>query len=546
MSSELQSDLQKNYRTLIGEKKLQDVKQLMERTHTDPLEYLVQIGYRTYLDEDVPDRVKLFYFLKLYDITAVMPENVTLRRICEIALHLDSLLMIETLIKRLHLEPALFKEIQAPVHKAFRDLLHVGQFNQIARLMTLTGITPSEDIIQRAYRTYLLEGRFISLMGLREHTGINPDKKVTSEVLKWYFANYTMLRQLNFADIESQRRVSDESTTWLEWIEELSKISGLKLCFRCGQQNRDSAQTCSNCRASFSGEPQLGRIETPPPMHTQLIEKPLIGHTILKERFRILRLLGRGGMGEIYLAEDARLQRKVAIKSIIAQYIQDQSAHGHLLREAQLASRLDHPNICTIFEIIEEEGNEYIVMQFIDGVTLDKHIKDVALDRHAAVEIGLQIADGIMAAHEQGILHRDLKLANIMLDRNGRIKILDFGLAKTMEPATAPLPNPGGFVYGTPAYMSPEQILGLDVDMRSDIFSFGVILYELVAHKNPFVGRDQGATLFNVLHNEPAFAGIAPDELAALLQRALHKDRAMRYESFRELYAELLKIQPLV
>jgi predicted Ser/Thr protein kinase len=552
MTSERNPELQKAFRSLITEKRLHELKNLIDQCGSEPLDYLTQIGYRTYLDDEGSDQIKLFYFLKLFDITQVAPENVSLRRVCEIALRMESLLMLETLVKRLHLEPRSFRDVSPAVHKAFRAFLHRGQFNQVARLIALTDITPDEQVIQRGYRTLLMEGRFVSVRGLQEHTRVKPDMKIISDVLKWYFASYSALRQLNYADLESQKKISEESNTWLEWIDEISSLGGLRLCFRCGFQNREDARSCGGCKTPFAGDAQAAAGQKPAaqaPVPTIPLGRQMVGMSILNDRFRILRQLGRGGMGEIFLAEDARLHRQVAIKTISADTPLDPAARTRLLREAQIASQLDHPNICTVLEIAEHDGLDCIVMQYVEGETLEKRIQQGPLDLELVLDFAAQIADGVGAAHEKGILHRDLKPANIMIDRSGRIRILDFGLAKyagQLSRDSSPMVTRENVIMGTPAYMSPEQILNLELDPRSDMFSFGTILYEMATGRNPFSGPDQAVTLFNVLHTDVDIGPRFPPDLTALLLCALNKDRNQRFKNFTELRVALSEIRPAV
>jgi serine/threonine protein kinase len=268
-------------------------------------------------------------------------------------------------------------------------------------------------------------------------------------------------------------------------------------------------------------------------------------------RFQVIRSLGKGGMGEILLAREVKLGREVAIKSISADSLCDNGAKARFRREAQAAARLDHANIRAIYEIAEEDGREFIVMEYVDGVTLDQllKMKPLALDR--VIDIAAQIADGMAAAQGQRIVHRDIKPGNIMIDRSGRVKILDFGLAR-ISPAAGPSGAPEdrcdrelaekGFVLGTAAYISPEQARGLELDGRSDIFSYGVVLYELIENRNPFAAAEDAVTLYNVLHREVRFSRRVPAALRAIVQKALRKDREQRYRDFREIRKDLLAL----
>jgi serine/threonine protein kinase len=268
---------------------------------------------------------------------------------------------------------------------------------------------------------------------------------------------------------------------------------------------------------------------------------------IIYQRFRVIKVLGRGGMGEIYLAEDNKLHRKVAIKSISGDFRRDRDAKARFRREAQAASLLDHPNICTIYEIAAENDREYIVMQYVDGITLEqlKKIKPLALGK--IVDIALQITEGMIAAHTRNIMHLDVKPGNIMIDKSGKVKILDFGLAEIC-PGKTPnreksRPEPGlnenDIVMGTASYMSPEQAEGRELDGRSDIFSFGVVLYELLERKNPFYERENNVTLYNILHKEIKLSQDIPQPLQEIVHKALQKDRDRRYNDFGEIKKDL-------
>lgn len=263
----------------------------------------------------------------------------------------------------------------------------------------------------------------------------------------------------------------------------------------------------------------------------------------IKDRFKVIKKLGKGGMGEVFLCEDVKLRRMVAVKSILTRTMSDTSAKARFLREAQTASRLDHPNICTVYEVYEEGFHEYIVMQYVDGVTLDQIIKVKPLGIHRFLDIALQICDGMVEAHEKGIIHRDIKPGNIMVDKKGVVRILDFGLAKFREdvPSKSEEANltEKGIVLGTVSYLSPEQAAGKVVDHETDIFSFGILLYEMLEGKNPFKEEEQIETLYNVLNKDPEFLRGIPGELEAIVRKALEKDKKKRYASFFQLKESL-------
>jgi len=267
----------------------------------------------------------------------------------------------------------------------------------------------------------------------------------------------------------------------------------------------------------------------------------LTGRTI--SHYRVLQKLGRGGMGVVYKAEDPRLHRSVALKFLPDEVARDPQALTRFQREAQAASALNHPNICTIYEISEQDGQAFIAMEFIAGKTLDQLIGRKGLKLKDTLKYGPQIAAALAAAHAAGIIHRDLKPANVMVTDNGLVKILDFGVAKLTEPSAGELASTAtavkpqteeGAIVGTVAYMSPEQAQGTKVDARSDIFSFGSVLYEMTTGQHAFHGETKLSTLSAILDKEPrpvsAIAKEAPPELEKLIARCLRKDPERRIQ----------------
>ncbi len=265
--------------------------------------------------------------------------------------------------------------------------------------------------------------------------------------------------------------------------------------------------------------------------------------------YSLRKLIGSGGMGEVYLAQDARLDRKVALKLLSPGLLGDSEPRTRFLREARLASALDHPNICTIHEVGEDRGRPFIAMQYIKGQTLRQIINGRPLKVDSLLSISLQVADALAAAHEEGVIHRDIKPGNIIVTPRGQAKVLDFGLAKLVErnkgEAETHLTVTGA-VMGTPASMSPEQARGERVDHRSDIFSFGVVLYEMATGQIPFKGRSPVDIISAVLKDPPTPAAElnkdVPARLSWVIDHALEKEPAERYQSMREMIADLRQV----
>jgi serine/threonine protein kinase len=279
----------------------------------------------------------------------------------------------------------------------------------------------------------------------------------------------------------------------------------------------------------------------------------MVGQTI--SHFRILEKLGGGGMGVVYKAEDTRLGRSVALKFLPEQLSRDHQAVDRFRREARAASALNHPHICTIHDINENDAVFFIVMELLEGQTLKYYIGRKPFNTAWLLDVGTQIADALDAAHAKGIVHRDIKPANLFVTSCGQVKVLDFGLAKLLRPLaskvsigatgpeTATLSTEAGLLVGTVGYMAPEQLEGEPVDQRTDLYALGLVMYEMAAGRNPFLGHSATSTIANILKEEaPPLEQqnpVAPLELGRILQKCLRKRIDERYVSARDLALDL-------
>lgn len=314
-------------------------------------------------------------------------------------------------------------------------------------------------------------------------------------------------------------------------------------CPKCQAEILDDSQFCSKCGTPIHPGDKAFL------SHTHTILRPideLVPGTELAGKYKIIDVVGKGGMGIVYKAEDTKLKRNVALKFLPPELTKDEEAKERFVIEAQAAAALSHPNICTIYEITEEEGKSFIAMEYVEGLSLKNKIDKGPIVIEEAVSIAIQVAQGMEQAHKKGIVHRDIKSANIMITDTGQAKIMDFGLAKVKG---GTLLTREGTTLGTVAYMSPEQARGEDVDNRSDIWSLGIVLYEMLSGQLPFVGDREASILYSVAHEEAkpvtAWNPNIPTELQQIINRTLKKKPEARYSSAEEMGNALKKYRDI-
>ncbi len=310
-------------------------------------------------------------------------------------------------------------------------------------------------------------------------------------------------------------------------------------CPKCNTDNPDDTIYCGKCATPLKLPEDISITKT-----LQTPSKGVRIGSTFADRYRIVDELGRGGMGVVYEAEDLRLERQVALKFLPPELTQDEEAKDRFVLEAKAAAAISHPNICTIHEIDEFEGQTFIAMEFIEGHSLRDRVKEGPINVDETLDIAIQAASGLEEAHKKGVIHRDIKSANIMVTPAGQAKIMDFGLAKVSESA---LITREGITMGTVAYMSPEQARGERVDHRTDIWSLGIVLYEMISGQLPFWGDKEASVLYSIEHKEHkpirAFNPNVPSEFEAIIDRCLQKKPEARYLSVMDVVSDLRKYQ---
>jgi serine/threonine protein kinase len=312
---------------------------------------------------------------------------------------------------------------------------------------------------------------------------------------------------------------------------------GIK-CPKCNTDNPDTQKFCGECATPLPSSKEI-------PV-TKTLEKSiqeLIGGTTFAGRYQIIEELGRGGMGVVYKAQDTKLKRTVALKFLPQELTHISEVKERFMREAQAAAALDHPHICTVYEFDETEEKTFISMAYIEGESLKKKIESGPFELNEALRIAIQAAEGLQEAHKKGVVHRDIKSANIMVTEKDEAKIMDFGLARVTGTT---LVTKEGMTMGTIAYMSPEQARGEKVDQRTDIWSFGVVLYEMFSGQLPFKGDHDQAIVYSILNEKPKpimdLHTEIPMSIEQVVAKALEKNPDERYQNIDELLDDLRSI----
>jgi len=302
-------------------------------------------------------------------------------------------------------------------------------------------------------------------------------------------------------------------------------------CPKCQHENPEDLSFCGKCGAQL---PSLEKVEV-----TETLETPkeeLTRGTTLANRYEIIEELGKGGMGRVYRVEDTKLKQEVALKLIKPEIARDKKTIERFRNELKLARNIRHKNVCGMYDLGETEGAHFITMEYIRGEDLKSFIhRSGQLAVGTAVRIAKQVCEGLSEAHKLGVVHRDLKSSNIMIDKEGNVRIMDFGIARSLEAKGI---TGAGMMIGTPEYMSPEQVEGKKVDQRSDIYSLGIILYEMVTGRVPFEGETPFSIAFKhkseIPRNPKEVNAQIPEDLSRVILKCLEKDKELRYQSAGE------------
>ncbi len=355
----------------------------------------------------------------------------------------------------------------------------------------------------------------------------------------WRFFQLLRMKQENWKNVREifVEALGQEPAAREEFLDHACKGDGVR-------REVESLLSSYNSAESFMEKPAVLEV-------SGFSEKPQLETGQILKHYKIISQIGLGGMGEVYLAQDTKLKRKVALKILSNKFSVEPQANERLLREARAAATLEHPNICTIHEIGETSDFSFIVMQYVEGETLSEKIAKNTLTIEKSINLAIRIADALEEAHTSGIIHRDIKPANIIVSKKGQVKVLDFGLAKVVESRSEDetlkmLSHPNA-IMGTTPYMSPEQLQGKPLDSRADIFSFGVMFYEMLSGKQPFNKEDGAQTIAAILKTEPEplsdLAPNTPTGAEQIIARCLQKEREERYQTTKDLLDDLIDLR---